>query len=107
MLRNAGEIERKPTKGRNWSDSTQRISKDVWKNPLWEQSFVDYAACNFPGAISLVSRPGSVPFVPVRLSQTPLFGAISDFFAVLCLDLNYEDAVELTSLASFSNVLND
>ena len=40
-------------------------------------------------------------------AKPPLFDAISDSSAVLCLDPNDEDAVELTSLASFSNVLND
>ena len=66
-----------------------------------------YAACNFPGPISWVWRPGNVPSAPVHLSQTPLFGAIPKSCAVLCLDPNDKDAIELTSLATFSNVCNN
>ena len=41
------------------------------------------------------------------LSHTPLFSVIPNSCAVLCLDPNHEDVVELTSLASFSDAHND
>lgn len=68
VLGEASEIERKPTKGRNWSDSTQMMSEDVRKNP-----FVETESCGSRASVVLRLSPRPEPHcLIVGLRHDPL-----------------------------------